>query len=55
MKKTTTGEHESDGDTKCNLGLVEELEEIEIRGREKTIQTPAVFWLARIQRRVLET
>ena len=36
-------------------GLVEELEDLEIRGRVETIQTTALFRSARILRRVLET
>ena len=36
-------------------GLVQGLEDVEIRGRVETIQTSTLLWLARIQRRVLET
>ena len=36
-------------------GLVQELEDLEIRGRVETIQTTALLRSARIQRRVLET
>ena len=36
-------------------GLVQELEDLEIRGRMETLQTTAGLRLARILRRVLET
>ena len=38
-----------------NEGSVKELEDLEIRGRVKTIQTTALLKTARIQRRILET
>ena len=36
-------------------GLIKGLEDLEIRGRVKTIQTTALLRLARILRKVLET
>ena len=36
-------------------GLIQELEDLEIRGRVETIQSTALLKLARILRRVLET
>ena len=36
-------------------GLAQELEDLEIRRREETIQTKALLRLARILRRILET
>ena len=35
--------------------LIQGLEDLEIRGREETIQTTALLWLARLLRRVLDT
>ena len=43
-------EHESDGDTNCNRctkGSIMGLEDMEIRGREETIQTTALLRSAR--------
>ena len=55
-------EHEGDGFTNCNLGLdtlnkelVQGLEKLEIRRREKAIQITALLKSARILRRILET
>ena len=55
VKKTV--EHESDGDTNCTVtkGLVQGLEDLEIRGRVETIQTTALLRLDRILGRVLVT
>ena len=55
-------EQDGDGDTNCNKyiwnnpkGYVKGLEDLEIRGQVKTIQTTALLRSARILRRVLET
>ena len=54
-------EHEGDGDTSCYWctgnspkGLLKELEDLEIRRQEDTIQTTALLRSTRILRRVLE-
>ena len=39
----------------AHKGLVRGLEELEIEGQTETIQTTALLWLARIQKRVLQT
>ena len=44
-------EHESDNYTK---GLLKELEDLEIRGREETIQTIKLLRTTRILRRILK-
>ena len=36
-------------------GLLKGLEDLEVGGREETIQTTALLWTTRILRRVLET
>ena len=56
-------EHESDSDSYCNWcalgtvtkGLVQELKDLEIRGRVETIKTTALLRSVRILRRVQET
>ena len=56
-------EHESNADTNSIIGalgtvtkgLVQEQEDLEVRGRVVTIQTTALFGSAKILRRVQET
>ena len=57
-----TMKHERDGDTNCNWcswyshkGLIKGLDNLELRGQVKTIQTTALLTSARILRRVLKT
>ena len=55
-------QHEIEGYTNCywhagaiTRALVQTLEDLEIRGREETIQTTGLLKSARILRRVMET